>query len=91
MAEVDVNEEEAGWKMEGEAQFEENRGDFDLTKGGSCMTGSNVAEQLQRYSNSRACRCAWRGLQVRSHIVGAEDAIEDVRMVRRQGAWHSWQ
>ena len=42
--------------------------------------------------DSRACRCSGRRLHVRSHGVGAgEDAIEDVRMVRRKGAWHSRQ
>ena len=42
--------------------------------------------------DSRACRCAWPRLHLRSHGAGAEeDAIEDVRMVRRHGAWYSWQ
>ena len=55
------------------------------------MTGSNVEEQLPRYStiSTLACvsLCMATTSRFRSHGVGAqEDAIEDVRMVLRQGA-----
>ena len=55
------------------------------------MTGSNVAEQLQRYSTipsltSVSLCVATTSLHVRSHGVRAEeDAIEDVRIVKVRG------